>query len=372
MNKVRTLTCRDAAAWRAVVEQSAQYDFYHLPEYHALAEARGEGEAHLFVYEEDAALVALPLLLRPLDDVAGLGGAGQGWRDATSVYGYAGPVTNLTAGTLATAAGFRHALAEWLTARGVVALFTRLHPLLPQAGLLSGLGERLLAGHTVSIDLTLAPEEQVARYRKGHRYEIRRAERMGMTCVLDKDAADLLRFAELYRTAMLRLNAAAYYHFDDAYFEQLYSSGLGMQLLLAYHEGALAAGALFARCGPIVQYHLAATNDACSRLAPMKLIVDTARRWAVEQGATVLHLGGGAGAAKDSLYDFKAGFGGPTHEFALWRWLVNPQACVRLNAIAAEHDRRHGLRPANETFFPLYRAPRVPTNSANDLHASRH
>src|SRR5262245_59033752 len=80
------------AEWMDVLAQSFRYDFYHLPHYHALAELRGEGLAQLFVYTEGPYAIAVPLLLRPLATVPGLADLGAGWWDATSVYGYAGPI----------------------------------------------------------------------------------------------------------------------------------------------------------------------------------------------------------------------------------------------------------------------------------------
>lgn len=78
-----------------VLKQSYQYDFYHLPQYHALAEEQGESKANLFVYREGAFLVAIPLLLRPIGEMpCHHTRVGEGWHDATCVYGYAGPIAS--------------------------------------------------------------------------------------------------------------------------------------------------------------------------------------------------------------------------------------------------------------------------------------
>jgi len=79
---------------QGVLAQVAQHDFYHLAEYHRLAEERGEGTAHLFAYHDGAYTIPLPLLLRPVQ-VSG----GETWSDAPSVYGDAGPVASLAAGS---------------------------------------------------------------------------------------------------------------------------------------------------------------------------------------------------------------------------------------------------------------------------------
>src|SRR5438477_4148435 len=88
---MRILTTLQGEEWSRAVQRATQYDFYFLPEYHAVAERRGEGEARLFVYEEDDYLIALPLIIRTLADDPAVGAAANTWCDATSVYGYSGP-----------------------------------------------------------------------------------------------------------------------------------------------------------------------------------------------------------------------------------------------------------------------------------------
>ena len=57
------LNLGDGAAWDAALERCRPYDFYHTHGYHALAAARGEGEPRLFVFEDGADVVCLPLKL---------------------------------------------------------------------------------------------------------------------------------------------------------------------------------------------------------------------------------------------------------------------------------------------------------------------
>src|SRR5436190_459046 len=84
----------DRSEWLNVLERVRACDFYHLPQYHESAQDRGEGLAHLFVYEEADFTFALPLLFRPLEDVDCLKGDEEHCLDATSVYGYAGPLAS--------------------------------------------------------------------------------------------------------------------------------------------------------------------------------------------------------------------------------------------------------------------------------------
>ncbi len=123
--------------WNGVLAQVAQHDFYHLAEYHRLAEERGEGSAHLFAYHDGAYTIALPLLLRPVEP-----SGGEAWSDATSVYGYAGLLASHAGMPAAVVRSFQKGLKEALAARRVVTVFSRVHPLIPQRGMLAGLGEQ--------------------------------------------------------------------------------------------------------------------------------------------------------------------------------------------------------------------------------------
>lgn len=169
--------------WNGVLAQVAQHDFYHPAEYHRLLEERGEGSAHPFAFHDGAYTIALPLLLRPVEP-----SGGEAWSDATSVYGYAGPLASHAGMPAAVVRSFQKGLKEALAARRVVTVFSRLHPLIPQRGMLAGFGDCRPEGETVSIDLTLSPEEQRARCRSSLRTRIKKLRRGG--AVATRDLAD--------------------------------------------------------------------------------------------------------------------------------------------------------------------------------------
>ena len=339
---MRVLTTRQAEEWNAVLQRVARHDFYSLPGYHALAERQGEGRALLFVFERGEYLVALPLLLRAIDDA-------DGWFDATSVYGYAGPVCSHGELPEAVERDFQTALHDALAAQRIVAVFSRLHPLLPQGVLLAGLGECRPGGQTISIDLTLPPDSQRAQYRDTFRQRLGKLSQAGIEGVVDADLRHLAEFTSIYHENMRRVNAHGSYFFDLEYFTQLAAAlGPRLQLVLVKSGDEILAAALFTLCGGIVQYHLGGTRDAALPLSPTPLVIDTARLWAIEQGAHTLHLGGGVGAKEDSLFLFKTGFSKSRHEFATWRWVVTPE-------IYAQLCKRRG--PSSSDFFPAYRSP---------------
>ena len=347
----------DEAEWLRLLAQTVQHDFHHLPGYHRLAERRGEGTACLFTYRDGEYLIALPLLLRPVDDQdpAGL-------LDATSVYGYGGPVSSHLVVPARVVRSFQAALRDELVARRVVTVFSRLHPLIPQRDLLDGLGELRPNGLTVSVDLTLSPEAQWAGYAKKCRKIIERARDAGVVCVHDRDRRFHDEWVAIYGETMQRVNASDAYLFDQAYFDALAEElGAVLQLFVALVDGEVVAAGLYTICDGIVQAHLGALKREYLKLSPTRLLDDTARRWAYESGARAFHLGGGVGGQQDSLFMYKAGFSDRRHEFATWRWIVDTGA---YQALCDRRDRVDGgltPEPAAGEFFPAYRRPPAPT-----------
>jgi hypothetical protein len=331
----------DDLRWPEVLRR-VPHDFYHLPEYAAFSAPRDGGEAAaVWAADEADRVMLLPLVIRPIP------GGGQ---DATSPYGYAGPLSSESG-------AFRdHALQaayELLAAEGIVTLFVRLHPLL-DADVEELPGTIAYHGPTVVVDL--AEDEDVfwRQMRKSHRLQIRRAEAAGIHASIDHDLRHMHEFARLYRATMRRRRAEPYYLFDDAYFEDLATS-LGDRLILCVVEqgGRLAAGGLFVETNGIVESHLSADDPALSRGGLKKLVYDHIRRWAAERGDRWLHLGGGVGGASDSLLHFKAGFSPLRRPFRSLR-VVTREDDYRLLVASVDPS----LDPDDLAgYFPAYRHP---------------
>ena len=349
----------DEAAWAGVLAQARQHDFHHLAGYHRVAELRGEGRAALFVHREREFTIALPLLIRPVDE-----DDPDGLQDATSVYGYAGPVASHEEVPDPVIRAFQANLHAELERRRVVATFSRLHPLIEQRELLTGLGEVRSMGPTVSIDLTAPPEVQWAGYSKSCRRIVRHAQEQGVVCFEDRDWRYRREWVRIYDETMERVGAPASYRFDGEYFDLLAAElGPVLRLFVACLEGDLVAAGLYTICGGIVQAHLGGSRTESARLSPTRLLDDTVRRWGAAAGARVLHLGGGVGGRKDSLFQYKAGFSDRRHEYLTWRWVLDPVAYAALSETphgAVSHGADDG---ADDGFFPSYRRP--PSESIN-------
>jgi dTDP-4-amino-4,6-dideoxygalactose transaminase len=355
-SQFRVLRTEQQQEWVEVLGRVVRHDFYHLPGYHRVEERRLEATAHLFTYSEGDYLIALPLLLRSA------GEAQPGWNDATSVYGYGGPLASHERMPEPVIRNFQAALREALFEWRAIAAFSRLHPLIAQQDLLVGLGEFRSNGQTVSIDLTIPLQNQVAQHCSTCRRRINKQRRESIvTCLYDQEKRFLSEFSSVYAETMRRVNAASAYSFEEDYFSRLARElGSVLQLFVAVIGGKVASGGLFTSCDGIVEYHLGGTRDEFLKLSPMTLILDTVRLWANQIGARVFHLGGGVGAKEDSLFHYKAGFSGRRHSFTTWRWIVVPEIYRELCEQRARMNERQGLEPALADYFPTYRCPTIP------------
>lgn len=351
--QLEVIRTTDSERWTAVLSEIGTYDFYHLAVYHEMAERGGGGEGQLLVYRQGTYVIALPLMIRRCDTITGLEDVPS--LDATSVYGYAGPVSSDPNPPGPVIADFQSSVRESLESVGVVTLFTSLHPLIPQRSLVAGLGEVSPNGSTVSVDLTMPEEDQVALFRSNHVRDIRKLRALGATCIRETTGS-LAEFVPIYYETMLRLGAAPSYYFDEQYFARLASLlGSQVELFSCVLDGEVIAGGLFLICGDIVQYHLGGTRTGHAHQGALKLVLDTARRWATQAGMRVLHLGGGLGAQEDSLFHFKAGFSSRRHEYLTWRWVLDRETYDRITAKKVEWNTSHGEAFASLDHFPLYR-----------------
>jgi hypothetical protein len=207
-------------------------------------------------------------------------------------------------------------------------------------------------GPTISIDLNLSQDMLWQNLRPAHRRAIRKASEQGMTVSIDTARKDMDAFIDVYHSDMRRLGASSYYLFGRDYFDSLFSTLPDNPLLMiARHQGEFAGGVIFtlAPSSGIMQYHLSTTHADYRAWQPAKLIVHTAALWGKHAGYHQLHLGGGIGAAEDSLFLFKRGFSHDMRRFRSQRVLVDHQKYRRLSGLS------DSARLDVDGFFPAYR-----------------
>ncbi len=331
------------------------HDVFHHSGYHAMAQARGEGDAYLGVYRSEGRLLAWPYLVRPIP--------GTDRVDIGCVYGYPGPVVSgglgpdepgsaafLSDGWSAITSGWRGV--------GAVSAVTTFDPLLRNVDLASGWradpsgpAPVIVTGHTVSIDLARSHDERVAAYEKETRYEIGRARRAGLRTWVDTEGTHLPDLARLYAETMRRNDAEDRYSFSTEYFERLWSAvGGRARLLVAAVDDDVVGVLLYLIHGELAHAHLTGVSGRHLRLAPLNAMLDATADAAKADGARLLHLGAGRGGREDSLYRFKRRIGDVEREFAVGRWVLDAARYTELSEGSPVTD--------DGGFFPAYRAAR--------------
>lgn len=335
---------KEKEIWDNLVKKCDFADFYHTYDYHHAAKAKGE-EPALIHYAENNRTIVLPLLFRNIEYSL--------YKDATSVYGYPGPITkNITSDF--DYGLFQKELHRFLREQNIISVFSRLNAFIPhQENCLHDLGRTEILGRVVYIDLTKTLDEQWSFYHKRLRTYINKS-RTIYTIKKANELAELESFVALYHENMKRVNANAAYFFDKKYFLDLINStDFKTELLLAINKetAEVAGGAMFTKKNTTVQYHLSGTSERYLDLNPIKLLIDEMRIIGTQENFSYFNLGGGVGSKEDSLFYFKSGFSKDSAPFKVWKYMVNQKIYDDLVL------QRRDIQYCEETlqFFPRYR-----------------
>jgi Acetyltransferase (GNAT) domain len=334
-----------------------RHDIYHLPDYIYLESLRNKAAAEAIVIAEDDKIFFIPYLLRPCDRILDQNLATQEVFDIVSPYGYPGILLSEQAASTKEFLNLAmNQLIFVLRAKGVCSAFFRLHPILN-----SGFDDVLSAdicnlnGETVSVDLKLSEAEIWSQTRSEHRTSINKLKRSGMTAKIVPYHEYIGEFIAIYHETMDRVGAGRSYYFDDEYFSHFSKLGEKVHLCIVELEDKVTCSGIFTECCGIIQYHLGGTRSEFFKQAPSKLMFDYIRFWAKERGNEVLHLGGGVGGGKDSLYHFKAGFSKQTHTFLTLRLIIDEEKYHHLVKLRAKSLNKEVEELLSTNFFPAYR-----------------
>ncbi|MEM5429568.1 GNAT family N-acetyltransferase [Cupriavidus oxalaticus] len=304
-----------SAEWLAVL-QRCRHDSHHMPGWLRASQHEGGGQPFAVHVTDGSHELLVPLLNRDIN--------GKDW-DASSPYGFAGPLVSDDVPDSFVDEAMTTAM-EALRGQGCVSCFIRLNPIV-NAQWRSAVGTLIEHGLTISIDLSKSEAEHWRDTSHGHRLEISKAMRAGVTVRMDETLETLPHFIRLYNASMDRLRASEYYFFDDAYHYSLAEElGDRLRLFVAEEEGVVIGGATITVSGEggILQGHLMGIDARYRHRQPSKILLHAIRQWGREQGHRYYHLGGGlGGSAEDSLFRFKRGFSPDTHVFCTQRVVVD-------------------------------------------------
>ncbi len=168
---------------------------------------------------------------------------------------------------------------------------------------------------SLRLDLTKSEEEIFANFRKNSRYEIRRAERLGISVVPASVEADIEEFLTLHARVAVRKGFSAEAPEDlRAAIRWLIGADSRGALLLARAENHVYGGAVIGRAGKRCWYVWGAA-DKHEQFNVGHILQWRALLWAKSHGCREYDFGGYTSGATSGPAWFKAGFGGTVVHF---------------------------------------------------------
>src|SRR5690554_6111825 len=153
---------KGSVEWKEIIKSSEIHDFHHTSYYHKID---NKSSSKLLLFSKGTDFIALPVVIREIPE--------SNFFDIISVYGYAGPVFKLQESTKEELSKFfKLRFPQYCRENKIVSVFSRLHTLIDQKFVLTGLGEIVDLNKTVSIDLTISSDDQRKKYRKSLKSEL--------------------------------------------------------------------------------------------------------------------------------------------------------------------------------------------------------
>lgn len=318
------------------------HDFHHTWDFHQISANNGEGQPILFHLVHEGDSISYPLLQRKIT-------GDQGYKDLMSVYGYPGPLFSTEDKVIQNQLLAK--LFEELTELNYISLFSRLHPIINGATLTCS----QYVGDVVYFDLTKDISEIYANMRRCHKQDIKKIKKSELKLIKHKqiNCNNIIQFKKIYDATMDVLKASEYYYFSVDYYRSFFDSDqFNSSLYTIYAKDTAIASAITTHTGGFAQYHLSGTLPEYYNMKAMKLILYTAMEDLHSLGLKYFILGGGVGAEKDTLFNFKYGFGRNTAPFHIIKKVFNQEIYDQL---VDQHFKALNLSQEEEiSYFPLY------------------
>lgn len=182
--------------------------------------------------------------------------------------------------------------------------------------------EGVQPGFVFRMDITPSEDELLANMHSKTRYNIRLAERKGVTVRIAENKEDLKTFYKvLTETAERDQFLIRGYSYFESIWDQMEPTGYAKIFLVESPEGEAIAGALLMTIGDKAWYLYGASSNAHRNLMPNYLMQWKMIQWSKEHHCTMYDFRGVSGDITDEnnplygLYRFKKGFGGELTEF---------------------------------------------------------
>ncbi|MBQ9756841.1 MAG: GNAT family N-acetyltransferase [Clostridia bacterium] len=350
---IKTYFSNQGVEWDEIVKSFSKHDSYYLSGYVKAFERNGDGKAMLIYFEDDSpekTRAISVVMKRDISDFQPFSNRLQdnGFFDIVTPYGYGGFIIEGE-----NVRQLKEEYEQFCKKEHIVSEFVRFHPILENWNGLDSVYDIVRLGNTVFMD-TSAPETIWQNLTSKNRNMIRKAQKEGLKVFWGRDPQIIEQFIQIYNETMDKDSANDYYYFDKDFYESI-SEDLKHNALWFYSvkDDEIAAISIFLFCNGQMHYHLSGSKRKFSSLAPTNLLLYEAAVWASKNGYKTLHLGGGVGAAEDSLYKFKKAFNrNEDSAFCIGRKIFDNDTYQKLVDFRSEENSFDN----NSSFFPLYRA----------------
>ena len=333
-----------ADLWDCVVRSFAKYDVYYLSGYVKAFYLHGDGWPQLLYYEGED-LRAVYVYMKRMTFIAGC-------YDSITPYGYGGVLFegNTSDGNLQ---AFWEAYRAKMRQEGIVDNFVRYHPVLDNARLMRRVSPVTDLGRTVAIDLS-SPETVWENLTRRNREQIREAEARGIEIRHGKDLSLFTEFRRMYDAMQTEEKAKEYFRFGDDFYRSIHRDlQENYEMFYAVLEGEIVAMSIILHANGRMHCHLSGVTAGGRDLSAQNLLLYRAALWGCERGLRTFHLGGGVGAAEDSLYRFKASFNRKAdYRFSVGKEIFDERMYEELVRTRMELDSGFNR---DGSFFPVYR-----------------
>ncbi len=339
-------TLESAECWDKIVRSFRDYDTYWLSGYVKAFKINGDGEPHLFYYEDEACRGINVVMKRDIAEDKNFKGkipAGE-YFDISTPYGYGGWLIEGE-----NTDGLFSNYDNWCKNNGIISEFVRFHPLIKNHIQCTSFYNTVVLGSVVTMPLE-SPELIWSNLTSKNRNMIRKAEKNGIEIFNGSFPSIYKEFKNIYNSTMDKDQAESYYYFDDSFYESILNDlPDNARVFYAKLGDNIIAASIMLICGSRMNYHLSGSLKEYSSLAPSNLLLYIAALWGNENSCKTLYLGGGVGSSEDSLFKFKKVF---NRNECTDRFVIGKKIFIQ-----NKYDFLLELRGDIESsFFPAYRA----------------
>lgn len=277
---------------------------------------------------------------------------GSPYLDLITPYGYGGPIIIAKTSNLmkvkSSLSSFFGEYRKYALVRHYVCEFVRFHPVFKNQNFFEGIVKNSHLNDVVEVDLGKELKDIFRVFRKGHRYNIKKAIRDGCSAIIidcpnDKNISN---FTRIYNETMGRNNASEKYYFTERFIKEHFKL-LDVFFVEIWYKERILCSSMFLIGSDIAHYYLSGSVADAKKHYPSSLAIWEAIKYTKGRGCRLLQLGGGRGS-NDSLFDFKNGFSQKMAPFFVGEIIFDEDAYYSL-------VKKNNKAKVQTAFFPSYR-----------------